>query len=87
MTYKIAVNINVLGALMKDIIMSDLNSIEVVTIKRSIGVLRYTHILEKPTNLKKLRNSVNKSAIFSFGTRASNNILFLAPPKNKKAMQ
>lgn len=74
---------NVLDALMEDIIMSNLNHTMIVKINKNTRVLRYTHILEKSTNLKKLRSSVSISAIFGFDTRASNNSLLFTPLRNK----
>jgi hypothetical protein len=49
MTDEVTIDLNVLGALMKNIIMRNVNSITVVTVNRSAGGLRSTHVSQKPT--------------------------------------
>jgi hypothetical protein len=44
MTDKVTIDLNVLGTLMKNIIMSKVNSITVVTMKMSVDGLRSTHV-------------------------------------------
>ena len=40
----VAVNLNMFGAFVEDIIMSNVNSTTVVTVNRSVGGLRSTHV-------------------------------------------
>lgn len=80
MVHKMTIDLDVFCAFIKYIVMSDLDSTMIVTIKRSARGLRNTHILEKP---KKLRSSVNKGSILSLDDRASNHGLLFAPPIGK----
>jgi hypothetical protein len=49
MTNEVTIDFNVLGALMKNIIMSNVNSTTVVTVNRSTGGLRNTHVSQEST--------------------------------------
>jgi hypothetical protein len=84
MTNEVTIDLNVLGTLMKDIIMSNVNSTTVVTVNRSTGVLRSTYVNQEPTKLEEFRGGIGKSTVLSFSTRTSNNKLFLATPRDKR---
>jgi hypothetical protein len=49
MTNEVAIELNVLGALMKNIIMGNVNSTTIVTVNRSTGGLRSTHVNQETT--------------------------------------
>ena len=49
MTNEVTIDLNVLGALMKNIIMSNVNSITIVTVNRSIDGLGSTYVSQEPT--------------------------------------
>ena len=76
----VAVNLNVLGAFMEDIIMNNVNSIMIVTIKRSGNGLWSIHVSQEPVKLDKLAGGVDKDTILSLSTRTGNHILLLATP-------
>ena len=81
---KVSINLNMFSALMKDIIMSNLNSTSVIIIKINRRGLRDTQIIKKPTYPKKFRDGVSKSLILSFSTGMSSQGLFLTVPRDKR---
>ena len=52
MTNEVTINLNVLGALMKNIIIGNVNSTTIVTVNRSTGGLGSTHVRQEPTKLE-----------------------------------
>ena len=76
----VAVNLNVLGVFMKDIIMSNVDSTMIVTIKKSGSGLWSIHVSHEPAKLDKLAGGVGKGMILSLSTRTGNHILLLATP-------
>jgi hypothetical protein len=52
MTNEVTIDLNVLGALMKNIIMGNVNSTTIVAVNRSTGGLRSTHVSQGPTKLE-----------------------------------
>ena len=52
MMNEVTIDLNVLGALMKSIIMGNVNSITIVAVNRSTGGLRSTHVNQERTKLK-----------------------------------
>ena len=76
----VAVNLNVLGAFMEDIIMSIVDSTTIVTIKRSGSGLWSIHVSQEPVKPDKLACGVGKGTILSLSTGTGNNILLLAMP-------
>ena len=81
----VVVDLNVLGAFMEDIIMNNVDSITIVTIKRSGSRLWSIHVSQKPTKLDKLANGFGKGMILSLNTRTGNHILLLATPRDKRS--
>ena len=75
-----AVNFNVLGAFMEDIIMSNINSIAIITIKRSFSELWSIQVSQEPSKPEKLTNDVNKGTILSYSAGMRNNILLFSMP-------
>ena len=49
MTDEVTIDLNEFGAFMKNIIMSNENNTTVVTVNRSAGGLRSTHVSQEPT--------------------------------------
>ena len=49
MTNEVTIDLNVLGALMKNIIMGNVNSTTIVVVNRSTGGLGSTHVSQEPT--------------------------------------
>ena len=76
----VAVDLNVLGAFMKDIIMNNVDSTTIVTIKRSGNGLWSIHVNQELTKPNKLVGGVGKSIILSLNTRTENHILLLTTP-------
>ena len=72
----VEVDLNMLGAFMEDIIMSNVDSTTIVTIKRSGSGLWSIHAA-KPN---KLTSGVGKGTIPSLNTGMRNHILLLAAP-------
>ena len=76
----VAVDLNVLGAFMEDIIMSNVDSTTIVTIERSGSGLWSIHVSQEPTEPNKLASGVGKGTILSLSTGTGNHILLLAEP-------
>ena len=75
-----AVNLNVLGVFMEDIIMSNVDSTTIVTIKRSDSGLWSIHVSEELVKPDMLIGGVGKGMILSLSTRMGNYIPLLATP-------
>ena len=76
----VVVDLNVLGAFMEDIIMSNVDSTMIVTINRSGRRLWSIHVSQEPAKLDKLAGGVGKSTILSLSTGMGNHILLLTTP-------
>ena len=74
----VAVDLNMFGAFVEDIIMSNVDSITIVTIKRSGSELWSIHVSQEPAKPNKLASGVGKGMILSLSTGTKNHILFLA---------
>ena len=83
----VAVNLNVLGAFMEDIIMRNVDSTTIVTIKRSSSGLWSIHVSQEPTKRDKLAGGVSKGTILGLSTGTRNNILLFATPRDKRSTQ
>ena len=83
----VAVDLNVLGAFTEDIIMSNVNSTTIVTIKRSGSGLWSIYVSQEPMKPNKLAGGVGKGMILSLNTRMRNHILLLATPRDKRSTQ
>ena len=81
----VAVDLNMLGAFVEDIIMSNVNSTTIVTIKRSGSGLRSIHVSQEPANLNKLASGVGKGTILCLSTETGNHLLLLAAPRDKRS--
>ena len=75
-----AIDLNVLGVFMEDIVLSNIDSTPIITIKRSDGELWSIHVSQEPLKLDKLVSGVNKGIILSLGTETRNHVLLLATP-------
>ena len=82
----VAVDLNMLGAFIEDIIMSNVDSTTIVTIKRSGSGLRSIHVSQEPTKPNKLASGVGKGAILSLSTETRNHILLLTTPRDKRSI-
>ena len=80
MASDVAVDLNVLGVFMEDIIMSNVDSTTIVTIKRNSSGLWSIHVNQEPAKPNKLAGGVGKGTILSLSTGTRNNILLLATP-------
>ena len=78
-------DLNVLGAFMEDIIMSNVNSTTIVTIKRSDNGLWSIHVSQEPAKPNKLANGVSKGTILCLSTGMGNHILLLAAPRDMRS--
>ena len=74
----VVVDLNVLGVFMEDIIMSNVDSTTIVTIKRNGSGLWSIHVNQKLAKPNKLASGVGKGTILSLSTRMGNNIMLLA---------
>ena len=83
----VAVDLNMLGAFVEDIIMSNVDSTTIVTIKRSGSGLRSIHVSQEPVKPDKLSSGVGNGTILSLSTGTRNNILLLAMPRDKRSTQ
>ena len=82
-----AIDLNVLGAFIEDIIMSNVDSTTIFTIKRSGRGLWSIHVSQEPAKPDKLVGGVSKVMILSLNTGMGNNILLLAMPRDKRSPQ
>ena len=80
----VAVDLNMLGAFVEDIIMSNVDSITIVTIKRSGSGLWSIHVSQEPAKPNKPASGVGKGMILSLSTGTRNHILFLAAPRDNR---
>ena len=80
-----AVDLNMLDAFVKDIIMSNVDSTTIVTIKRSGSELWSIHVSQEPAQLNKLASGVDKGTILYLSTGTGNHILLLAAPRDKRS--
>ena len=76
----VAVDLNVLGAFMEDIVMSNVDTTTIITIKRSSNGLWSIHVSQEPSKLDKLAGGVDKGMILSLGIAMGNHILLLSTP-------
>ena len=83
----VAVDLNVLVAFIEDIIMSNVDSTTIVTIKRSGSGLWSVHVSQEPTKADKLAGGVSKGMILSLSIGTGNHILLLATPRDKRSTQ
>ena len=76
----VAVDLNMFGAFMEDIIMSNVDSTMIITIKRSGSGLWSIHVSQEPAKPNQLASGVGKGTILSLSTGMGNHILLLATP-------
>ena len=76
----VAADLNMFGAFMEDIIMSNVDSTTIITIKRSGSGLWSIHVNQEPAKPNKLASGVGKGTILSLSTGMGNHILLLAMP-------
>ena len=81
----VAIDLNVLGVFMEDIIMSNVDSTMIVTIKRSGSGLWSIHVSQELEKPNKLTSGVSKGTILSLSTGTGNHILLLATPRDKRS--
>ena len=81
----VVVDLNMLGAFMKDIIMSNVDSITMVIIKRSGSGLWSIHVSQEPMKPDKLTSGVDKGTILNLSTGTGNHILLLNTPRDKRS--
>ena len=84
MTDEMAINLNVFGTIMEDIIVSNLYGTAIVTMEGSSTGMRNTHVKKQPLKPNELLHSISESTVLSLSAEASNNCLFLASPRNKR---
>ena len=85
LTSDLAVDLNMLCAFVEDIIMSNVDSTTIVTIKRSGSGLRSIHVNQEPAKPNKLASGVGKGMILCLSTGTGNHILLLAAPRDKRS--
>ena len=81
----VAVDLNMLGAFVEDIIISNVDSTTIVTIKRSGSGLRSIHVSQEPAKPNKFASGVSKGMILCLSTGMGNHILLLAAPRDKRS--
>ena len=81
----VAVDLNMLGVFMEGIIMSNIDSTTIVTIKRSGSGLWSIHVSQEPVKPNKLASGVGKGTILSLSIGTRNHILLLAAPRDKRS--
>ncbi|GMP44290.1 hypothetical protein CsSME_00013292 [Camellia sinensis var. sinensis] len=80
---KVIIDLNVFRSFMEDSIVGNLNSTAVVTKERGRRKRRDTQIRQQIAKPNNLSSGMSHSMILSFGSRASNNRLFLAFPRDQ----
>ena len=83
----VAVDLNVLSAFIEDIIMSNVDSTTIVTIKKSGSGLWSIYVSQELAKPDKLAGGVGKGTILSPSTGTRNHILLLATPRDKRSTQ
>ena len=73
----VAIDLNMLGAFMEDIIMSNVDSTTIVTIKRNGSGLWSIHVSQEPAKPNKLASGVDKGTILSLSTGTGTTSCFL----------
>ena len=86
LTSDVAVDLNMLGEFVEDIIVSNVDSVMIITIKRSGSGLWSIHVSQEPAKPNKLTSGVGKGTILSLSTRTGNHILLLAAPRDKRSI-
>ena len=76
----VVVNLNVLDAFMKDIVLSNVDSTTIITIKRSGSGLWSIYVNQEPSKLDKLTSGVGKGMILNLNTGTGNHVLLLVMP-------
>ena len=76
----VVVDLNVLGAFMEGIVMSNVDSTTIITIKGTGSRLWSIHVNQEPLKLDKLESGVGKGMILSLGIAMGNHILLLSTP-------
>ena len=76
----VVVNLNVLDAFMKDIVLSNVDSTTIITIKRSGSGLWSIYVNQEPSKLDKLTSGVGKGMILDLNTGTGNDVLLLVMP-------
>ena len=84
-TSDVAVNLNMLGAFVEDIIMSNVDSTTIVTIKKSGSGLWSIHVSQEPAKPNKLASGVGNGTILSLSIGMGNHILLLTAPRDKRS--
>ena len=85
LTSDVAVDLNMLGEFVEDIIVSNVDSVMIIIIKRSGSGLWSIHVSQEPAKPNKLTSGVGKGTILSLSTRTGNHILLLAAPRDKRS--
>ena len=86
-TSDVVIDLNVLGVFMEDIVMSNVDSTTIITIKRSGSWLWSIHVRQEPSKLDELADGVNKRWILSLNTGMGSHALLLAMPWDKRSTQ
>ena len=82
----VAVDLNMFGAFVEDIIISNVDSTTIVTIKRSGSGLWSIHVSQEPAKPNKLASGVNKGMILYLSIGMGNHILLLTAPRDKRSI-
>ena len=82
----VAVEFNVLGAFMEDIIISNVDSTTIVTIKRSGSGLWSIHVSQELAKPDKLASGIGKGTILSLNTRTGNTSCFLLRHETREVL-
>ena len=85
LTSDVAVDLNIFGMFVEDIIMSNVDSTMIVIIKRSGSGLLSIHINQEPAKPDKLASGVGKGTILNLSIGTRNHILLLATPRDKRS--
>ena len=82
-----AIDLNVLGAFMEDIFMSNVESTTIITIKKSGSRLWNIHVSQELSKPDKLAGGVGKGTILILNTGMGNHILLFVMPRDKRSTQ
>ena len=82
-----AIDLNVLGAFMEDIFMSNVESTTIITIKKSGSRLWNIHVSQELSKPDKFACGVSKNTILSLSIGTGNQVLLLATPRDKRSTQ
>ena len=84
LTHIVIIHLNMFGAVMKNIIMDNLDSSAIITRQGNGGRRSYTHIIKQSLKSQNFVSSINECTIFSLDARPCSDDLVFTMPRDKR---